>query len=44
MVGWHHRLDGYELELSKLRELKMDREARHATVHWVAKSRTGLSD
>ena len=38
MVGWHHRLDGPEL--SKLRELVMDREARHAAVHGVAKSRT----
>ena len=44
MAGWHHRLDGYEFELNKLRELVIDREARHAAVHWVAKSRTGLSD
>ena len=38
MVGWHHRLD--EMSLSKLRELVMDREAWHAVVHGVMKSRT----
>ena len=42
MVGWHHWLNGHEL--SKLRELVMDREAWHAAVHGVAKSRTRLSD
>ena len=30
--------------LGGLRELVMDREARHAAVHGVAKSRTRLSD
>ena len=42
MAGWHHRLDGYSL--SKLREFVMDREAWHAPIHGVAKSRTRLSD
>ena len=41
-VGWHHRL--YDMTLSKLRELVMDREACHAAVHGVTKSRTQLSD
>ena len=42
IVGWHHRLNGHEL--GKLRELVMDREALHAVVHGVTKSRTQLSD
>ena len=33
-----------DLSLSELRELVMDREAWHAVVHEVAKSRTRLSD
>ena len=42
MAGWHQWLDG--LSLSELRELVMDREALHAAIHGVAKSRTWLSD
>ena len=41
MVGWHHQLD---MNLSKLQELVMDREAWHAAVHVVAKSWTRLSN
>ena len=41
MVGWHHRLDG--INLSKLWELVMDREAWRAAVHG-AKSQTQLSN
>ena len=36
--------DSMDMSLSKLCELVMNREARHAAVHWVAKSQTRLSD
>ena len=42
MIGWHHRLNGLELE-----QILGDGEGQgtwHAAVHGVAKSQTGLSD
>ena len=36
--------DSMDMSLSKFRELVVDREARHAAVHGVAKSQTRLSD
>ena len=42
MAGWHHQLNG--LSLSELWEIVMDREAWHAAIHGVTKSRTRLRD
>ena len=36
--------DSMDVSLSQFRELVMDREACHAEIHGVAKSRTRLSD
>ena len=36
--------DSMDMNLSELRELVMDREAWHAVIHGVAKSRTRLSN
>ena len=36
--------DSMDVSLSELRELVMDREAWHAAIHGVTKSRTQLSD
>ena len=36
--------DSMDVSLSEFRELVMDRQAWRATIHGVAKSRTGLSD
>ena len=36
--------DSMDMDLGVFQELVMDREAWHAVVHGVAKSRTGLSD
>ena len=36
--------DSMDMSLNELRELVMDREAWHAEIHGVTKSRTRLSD
>ena len=42
MVGWHHWLNGHELEQAP--GVGDDREAWHTAVHGVAKSQTWLND
>ena len=42
MVGWH-LIDSMDMGVGGLQELVMDREAWHAAVHGVTKSRTRLS-
>jgi len=42
MVGWHHQLNGHEFEYTL--GVVMDREAWHAAVYGVTKSRTWLSN
>ena len=37
-------IDSMDMSLSELRELVLDREARRAAIHGVAKSRTRRSD
>ena len=36
--------DSMQVSLSELQEMVMDREAWHAAIHGIAKSRTRLSD
>ena len=42
MAGWHHY--SMDMNLSELWELVMDREAWHAVIYGVTKSRTQLSN
>ena len=42
MVGWHHRLNGYEFEQTLV--VVKDREAWRAAAHGVTKGQRRLSD
>ena len=42
IVGW--RTNSMKMNLSKVQDLVMDREAWHAAIHGVAKSQTQLND
>ena len=37
-------IDSMDMSLGELQKLVKDREAWHAAIHWVTKSRTRLSD
>jgi len=42
MVGWHHQLNGHKFEQAP--DLVINKEAWHAAVRGVTKSRTQLSN
>ena len=43
--GWMNGItDSMDVSLSKLLELVMDREARHAVIHGVTKNRTQMNN
>ena len=44
MRWWDGITDSIDMNLSKLREMVMDREAWHAAIHGVSKNWTPLSD